>query len=130
MHGVPKAYLFLGYIPWNTTLYEALESYGYLLIFKKTIIDRRGEIKGNIDAELVLQAMIEYRNYEKAIIVSGDGDFACLVRYLNKNQKMKNVIVPNQDKYSGLLKRAAEGKIYFLSDMKILLEYLKIKSPT
>jgi hypothetical protein len=63
-------------------------------------------------------------------MVSGDGDFACLVHYLNENQKMENVIVPNQDKYSGLLKRAAVGKIYFLSDMKILLEYLKIKSPT
>lgn len=43
-----------------------------------------GKRKGNVDAELVLQAMIEYPNYERAIIVTGDGDFGCLVRYLNR----------------------------------------------
>jgi uncharacterized LabA/DUF88 family protein len=129
-YSVSKAYLFIGYIPWNSCLYEALKSYDYLLIFKQAVINEAGVIKGNIDAELVLQAMVEYQNYEKAIIISGDGDFACLVRYLNENQKMKNVIVPNQNKYSGLLKQASEGKINFLSDARVLLEDTNIKSPT
>jgi len=91
-YGVSKAYLFLGYIPWNAKHYETLNKCGYSLIFKKAIINKAGMIKGNVDAELVLQVMIEYENYEKAVIVSGDGDFACLVRYLNENQKMKLVI--------------------------------------
>jgi uncharacterized LabA/DUF88 family protein len=129
-YGVSKAYLFLGYIPWNTERYETLNEYGYSLIFKKTIINKAGLIKGNLDAELVLQAMIEYENYEKAVIVSGDGDFACLVRYLNENQKMKNVIVPDKNRYSGLLKKAAAGKINFMSDMRMFLEWPNIKSPT
>jgi uncharacterized LabA/DUF88 family protein len=38
-----------------------------------------GRVKGNVDAELVLHTMIEYDNYSKAIIISGDGDFFCLV---------------------------------------------------
>lgn len=129
-YGVGKAYLFIGYLPENIRLYNALEKYDYLLVFKQITIHGTGAIKGNVDAELVLQAMIDYKNYKKAIIVSGDGDFACLVRYLDKNQKLKNVIVPNQYKYSGLLKQASQGKINFLSDMKILLEYPDIKSPT
>ena len=33
--------------------------------------------KENVDAELVLHAMIEYPNYDRAIIVTGDGDFYC-----------------------------------------------------
>jgi uncharacterized LabA/DUF88 family protein len=129
-YGVSKAYLFLGYIPWNEKRYETLNEYGYLLIFKKAIINKTGLIKGNVDAELVLQAMIEYENYEKAVIVSGDGDFACLVRHLNENQKLKNVIVPNKNRYSGLLKKAAAGKISFMNDMQIILERPDIKSPS
>ena len=43
---------------------------------------REGKPKGNVDAELVLQAMIDYQDYERAVIVTSDGDFACLVRYL------------------------------------------------
>ena len=35
-----------------------------------------------LDAELVLHTMIEYPNYEKVVIVSGDGDFHCLIKYL------------------------------------------------
>ncbi len=52
------------------------------------------------DAELVLHAMIEYENYDKAIIVTGDGDFHCLVEYLLKKKKLSRLIVPNQKKYS------------------------------
>jgi uncharacterized LabA/DUF88 family protein len=47
-----------------------------------------GKVKGNVDAELVLHAMIEYPNYDKALIVTGDGDFFCLVEYLIKQDKL------------------------------------------
>ncbi len=33
-----------------------------------------GEVKGNVDSELVLNAITEISNYNKAIIVAGDGD--------------------------------------------------------
>jgi hypothetical protein len=40
-------------------LYSNLQEYGYELIFKPPIIDKHGDYKGNVDAELVLQAMID-----------------------------------------------------------------------
>ena len=49
-----------------------------------------------MDAELVLQAMIEYPHYERAVIVTGDGDFGCLVRYLYERQKLERVLSPNR----------------------------------
>ena len=61
-------------------------------------------IKGNVDAELVLQAMIEINNYDQAIVVTGDGDFCCLVRYLFAKDKLKCLIIPNQLKYSALFR--------------------------
>lgn len=80
---------------------------GYVVIFKPTIQGKKNETnstKGNVDAELVLHAMIEYPNYDKAIIVSGDGDFYCLVEYLENNKKLAKIIVPNR-KYSSLLRK-------------------------
>ncbi|MDO8551210.1 MAG: NYN domain-containing protein [bacterium] len=58
---------------------------------------------GNVDAELVLHTMIEYKNYQKAIVVSGDGDFFCLVEYLASKNKLLLVLAPNKH-YSRLLK--------------------------
>ena len=37
------------------------------------------------------------------MIVSGDGDFACLAEYLKKNDKLKKIVTPTA-KYSKLLK--------------------------
>lgn len=61
-------------------------------------------VKGNIDAELVLWAMKEMSNYDKAIIVSGDGDFYCLVEYLEQKKRLKHVLTPTAH-YSGLYNR-------------------------
>ncbi len=105
--GVETAYIFIGYIEENKDLYLSLQKSGYILVFKETLKNKDGIVKGNCDAELVLQAMIDYDKYERAIIVSGDGDFACLVRHLKKQGKLGRVIVPNIRKYSALLKRAA-----------------------
>jgi len=128
-YAAQKAHLFIGYLPENKNLYLSLERYGYMLVFKEVVRNNHGTVKGNVDAELVLQTMIDYEDYDKAIIVSGDGDFACLAHYLGGNKKLEAIIVPDQKKYSGLLKRASEGKVYFLSKAKANLEYLKIKSP-
>lgn len=107
---VEKAFLFIGFIPENQKLYTALQKAGYILIFKpvlevKTRNNRKEvKIKGNVDAELVLHAMIEYPNYSKAVIVSGDGDFYCLIEYLVDKEKLEKIIVPNK-KYSSLLRK-------------------------
>lgn len=82
---VQTAFLFIGYIEGNNFLYTALQKCGYIVIFKPTLTyEKDGEMhtKGNVDADLVLHTMIEYKKYDKAIIVSGDGDFYCLVDYL------------------------------------------------
>ncbi|OGF59001.1 hypothetical protein A3I36_00335 [Candidatus Giovannonibacteria bacterium RIFCSPLOWO2_02_FULL_45_28] len=64
-----------------------------------------GYVKGNVDAELVLHAMIHINDFDQALIVTGDGDFHCLVEYLLEQKKLLALMVPNRKKYSGLLKR-------------------------
>lgn len=122
---VKVAYLFIRYVPEMQNLYNSLQKYGYVLVFKPTLKNKEGKIKGNCDAELVLHAMIDFSKYEKAVIVSGDGDFFCLIDYLSKQNKLEKVLVPNKEKYSSLLKKVAGDKLSFVTDLKNKLEYNK-----
>lgn len=103
-YDVAKAYLFIGRIPGREHLYERLASCGYILIFKPVVMHSDGIIKGNCDAELVLHAMIEYLNYDRAVIASGDGDFYCLADYLRGQDKLCAILIPNQHRFSALLR--------------------------
>ncbi len=110
---VQKAFLFLGYIKEYDQMYKMLKGFGYELVFKPTVKDHEGKPKGNVDAELVLHAAAkEYLNYDKAVIVSGDGDFRCLHEYLKEKHKLLNIIIPNSKSESSLLKPFLEFKIF------------------
>ena len=122
---VQKAFLFIGYLKEYESLYGHLKSSGYQLIFKPTVKDEKGVPKGNVDAELVLYSCaIEYTNYDQAIIVSGDGDFYCLLDFLKKKNKLKGVVIPNKYSESSLLKPFQNYK-HFLNPEKNKLEYKK-----
>jgi uncharacterized LabA/DUF88 family protein len=140
---VTHAYLFIGYMSDNESLYEHMHELGYLIVLKPTVdisnyetkTDDAGQpkkeaeekekdkpiIKGNVDAELVLYAMKEMSNYKKAIIVSGDGDFFSLAEYLEEKNRLLHVMTPNWQ-YSSLLK-VFEPKIIRLDQLRRKLAY-------
>ncbi len=119
-YNVKKAYMFIGYMPDNVELYEQMHELGFLIVLKPTLEmyknpagseepltkeqeDKKPAVKGNTDAELVLYAVKEMPNYDKAVIVSGDGDFFSLVEYLDQQDKLEKLLAPNYQ-YSSLLK--------------------------
>ncbi len=124
-YGVVKAYIFLGFVEENQQLYNKLQSCGFVLIFKPVLIDLSHKIKGNCDAELVLQAMIDLQEYSQAVIITGDGDFYCLVKYLEAKNKLSLVLSPSDKNCSSLLRRMAKKKIAMISDLRNKLEYKK-----
>ncbi len=124
-YGVKTAYLFIGYIQKNQDLYSNLQKYGYVLIFKPTLPDGDGNIKGNVDADLVLQAMIEYPNYNQAVIITSDGDFYSLVKYLYGKSKLKTVISPYYDTCSTLLRQTAKERIVFMNNLQNKLRHIR-----
>jgi uncharacterized LabA/DUF88 family protein len=128
---VGKAYLFIGFLETQQALYANLQEYGFILIFRPTLRYKDGHTKGNCDADLVLKAMVEYGNYEKAVIVSGDGDFYSFIDHLKREGKLAQVLVPNESRYSALLKKIneADAKYFsFISRMRQKLEYRKAES--
>jgi uncharacterized LabA/DUF88 family protein len=50
------------------------------------VIDK--QVKGNVAAEPVTQVMKDLPLYDKAILVSSDGNFACLVDERKKKKKL------------------------------------------
>ena len=69
-------------------------------------MDGNVQVKGNVDTDLVLYAAArEINNYDKAVLVSGDGDFLSLYDYLVERNKLKTLLIPNKINYSQLLNK-------------------------
>lgn len=122
---VEKAYMFMGFLPDNQELYSFLQSIGYILVFKPIVLNADGYIKGNCDAELVLQAMIDINAYNQAILITGDGDFYCLAKYLDNRNKLWKVLAPSNQNCSSLLTKIVRKKIVLVSDLKYKISYNK-----
>ncbi len=127
---VVVAYLFLGLIPRYKDLYTFLQKAGFTLIFKEVIYDNAGKPKGNCDADLVLQATCDaYENkFNKAVLVSSDGDYASLVKFLLQKGKMDDLLSPAATEKCSILLKRTGVKIAYLADQRSLLEQ-KEKAP-
>jgi uncharacterized LabA/DUF88 family protein len=121
-YSITNVFLFIGYVYENQGLYTNLQKAGYILVFKPTLKLPSGKVKGNVDAELVLHAMIEYQNYDKAVIVTGDGDLYCLVDYLMNNDKLLKLVIPNRNSFSSLFRKMMPH-IAFMNDLRGKLQY-------
>lgn len=124
-YAVERAFMFLGKVEGNEELYDFLKEAGFDCIFKPTLTYKDGTTKGNCDAELVLHTMLELPNYDQAVVVTGDGDFHCLVKVLIDSKRLKKLLIPSQKHYSALLKRFPSEYVSFISDLRRKLSYRK-----
>lgn len=141
-YNVTQAYMFIGYMSENESMYEYMHELGYLVVLKPTVdvrvapqstaevlepvptkdsYEQKSVVKGNVDAELVLYAMKEFSHYDSAVIVSGDGDFFSLAEYLDEHHKLERILTPNWQ-YSSLLK-VFEPRIVRLDQLRRKLAY-------
>ncbi len=129
---VVMAYYFIGLIPKEKDMYEALQKAGFTLMFKEVVYDGNGKAKGNCDADLVLRAVKDvYENScDNLILVASDGDYASLVKFLQEKNKLKIILSPSiQAKCSILLKRT-NAPITYLGDVKTKISlHNKEKAP-
>jgi len=112
-----KIYLFIGLVPKYTKLYAHLQECGYILIFKETLTNSDGKVKGNCDAELVLKSVSDFyeNKTDNYVLITGDGDFRCLVDFLIEKDKTVTILAPDKEKCSILLKRT-QAKIIYLGE--------------
>lgn len=129
-YGVSRAYYFIGLVPQQKDLYTSLQEVGFTLIFKEVVYDGSGHAKGNCDADFVLQSVIDSfeNNCEQQILVTSDGDYASLVKFLYNKNKLRVILSPSiKEKCSILLKRT-NVPLTYLNDVKNKIA-LNRKSP-
>jgi len=122
---IKEAFLFIGLMSKHADLYTLLQSMNYKLVFKEIIYDGVGKAKGNCDADLVLQAVRDYyeNHSNNVLLVSSDGDYAPLIRFLQEKKVQCSIISPAPiTKCSILLKRTGVPIIY-LEDIKHKLSF-------
>jgi len=110
-YDVAVAYMFLGFMQDNQKLYEHLQRCGFVLVFKPLIYGDGGVVKGNCDADLVLYAATKVNDYDKAVLITSDGDFYSLTRFLYERRKLFVVLSPYIDTCSKLLKKEERENI-------------------
>lgn len=96
---------------------QYLQECGFILVFKQTVLGN-GIVKGNCDAELVLNCVSDFYTsaYTVCILITGDGDFGCLVKFLKEKQAIEKIIAPAEHKCSILLKNKSVN-ITFLNTL-------------
>jgi len=122
-YSVSQAYLFIGLMPKNNKLYTYLQEAGCTLIFKEVVYND-GKPKGNCDADLVLKVVrdVYENNFEKAVVVSSDGDYASLVAFLMEKEKLQSVLSPALAKKCSILIKRLNPPIAYINDQKTILE--------
>lgn len=122
VYKISEAKIFIGMIPRLQYVYSKIERAGFTIVYKETIQNEEGNIKGNCDAEIITTLMSDYyeNKFSKAIMVTSDGDFACVCRFLNKKNALLAIVSPS-DKCSIFLKRISVP-ITFCSTQRNLIQ--------
>jgi len=130
-YSVEQAYIFIGLIPRYKDLYTYLQQCLFTLIFKEVVYDNDGKPKGNCDADLVLQAVCD--TYEQkcdcVIIVSSDGDYAGLIKFLQKQRKLQVILSPAIPAKCSILLKRTGAVISYITDQRSILEAQNEKTP-
>lgn len=108
-YDISEAYYFLGYLQEeNNELYKEIQKAGFIVLFKEHNQYAVTKKKGNVDADIVFEIMknmIDNKNFEKIVLVSGDGDYKKLVEYLISKNKFSKILFPNKKFASSLYKK-------------------------
>ena len=135
---VSVAYYFIGNTPESSDICQNLDSYGYTVKLKapspytteeedcpycrKVIVPELNKKKADVDSFLTLTAISDLAFFNKAVLITSDGDFDELVKRLLREDKLRLVFAPCRDGCSKLLKKVATDKIAFIDDFRNDLE--------
>lgn len=127
---VSEAYYFLGFLDENQQeLYKNLQKAGFIVMFREHHANMIGKKKGNVDVDIVFEMMrklVDKDDFEKIVLVSGDGDYIKPVKYLIEKKRLKKILFPNK-KHSSLYRkiRATYGVTLSQPDVRKKIEYKK-----
>ncbi len=124
-----EAYYFLGCVQEaNQEIYSEIQKAGFILVFKQHNPAMLGKKKGNVDTDIVFEIMKRlYRkdDFEKIVLVSGDGDYKSLVDFLIEEKKFKKILFPNK-KFASSLYKSLGGEFFDYLDSKDIKDKISL----
>jgi len=108
---VTKAYYYLGFVQDGQkyeSLYEEIQSAGFILVFREHNSAMLGKKKGNVDSDIIFSIMkrlYKAEKFDKVVLVSGDGDYKMLVDFLIEENKLEKILFPDGKRASSLYKQ-------------------------
>lgn len=119
-YNVEKAYYFLGAVDEeNQDIYELIQEAGFILVFREHSRSMLGKKKGNVDTDIVFSVMSKIADgekFEQVVLVSGDGDYFKMVRYLVEKERFCKLLSPNRHSTSSLYRVFTPKYVDFLDN--------------
>lgn len=133
-YNVEHAYYYLGYVETGIEyerLYESIQKAGYILVFREHNSSMIGKKKGNVDSDIIFNAMKRLyikEKFNKVVLVSGDGDYKMLVDFLIEEKRFEKILFPTRKKASSLYKKL-EPKYYDGLDSSSIRSKIERRKP-
>ncbi|MBU4536419.1 NYN domain-containing protein [Patescibacteria group bacterium] len=128
---VEKAYYFLGCVNEEfQDLYDEIQEAGFILKFREHNTAMLGKKKGNVDSDIIFNVMKKLylkENFDKVVLISGDGDYKMLVDFLIGENKFKKILFPNKKFASSLYKKLGSEFFDWLENKSIKYKIMKTK---
>jgi len=131
---VEEAYFFLWFLDEdNDSLYKNIQKAGFIIVFREHNAHMKWKKKWNVDVDIVFEIMkriIDEKDFNKIVLVSGDGDYIKLVKYLIEKELLKKILFPNKQ-FSSLYNKLAYnyGINLSLAGIRKKIEYKKKRCP-
>lgn len=130
-YAVGTAYYFLGCVNEdNQELYDNLQKAGFIVTFREHSSASISHKKGNVDTDIVfsiMKTLCENEDFEKVYLVSGDGDYYKMVKYLCVKERLGKMLFPSKKNASALYRKLAPRYFDYLDskDVKNKIRYSK-----
>ena len=118
---VDKAFYYMGYVidgDKYQRLYEHIQESGFILVFREHNSAMIGKKKGNVDSDMILDAMKRLylkEKFDQIVLVSGDGDYKGLVDFLIEKKQIWQGTISKQ-KVRVFAVQATRAKVLWLSE--------------
>ena len=120
---VKEAYYYLGCEQEeNQDLYEEIKKAGFILKFRSHNSAMDGKKKGNVDSDIIFEVMkrlYKKEDFDKIILVYGDGDYKLLVDFLIEEKRFEKILFPDHKSRSSLYKQLLDNYFAGLDDLDV-----------
>lgn len=114
----------------RTRFYLKLQQFGYILKLKPTkiYVEENGtpKKKANCDVDMTFDMMKMMDEFNKVIVLSGDGDFAILLKYLQEIGK-EIIVLARNDRTAKEIRQLTKGNFRDFQRLRHKIEFLDKK---